>query len=160
MANPSREIVLLHSQSISANGAGSAIVVPPDFVSVIIRANASGVATGTSPTLNFFIQQGFRDVGASDVTDGLGILAASPTVWDDYAALTQITAQSSQFLRIFAAGGQGVTQPTAASDAALTAGTVRNGPLGMWWRIKWTVGGTTPVFPATYVTAQFINQPS
>lgn len=166
MSRPGQEIILLHSQTISANGTSSLIVVPVDYNACLIQMS-TGVPTGTSPTLQFFIQQGFRAVVAADNLDGLPLQGAGTlaTLFDDYATFPQVTgtaATQAAFIRIVAGSGA-VTNTdtrdasvTAASSSALGASIVRPGPLGMWWRIAWTVGGTSPAFPTCSITAQFM----
>lgn len=126
----------------------------PDWATAVILKLVSGAGTGTSPTLDVYIQQKLGTPGATQLAQEQ---PSGTATYDDYAAFTQVTTgASTQVLRIVGGGGQGTTQPTAASDAALTAGTVRNGPIGRIWRAKAKVGGTNPSFPGVSLVAVFI----
>lgn len=149
---PSRNYVLIQTQTITASGTSPIIVPPADFSSCII-ALVSGAVTGTSPTLNVYIQEAFRVPAATDVADiSTAAGAANYTVFDDAASFAQITTAGTQILR-WTGGGNAMN---AVGDAALTAGTVRNGPLGQAWRIKWVVAGTSPSFTSVSMWAKFI----
>lgn len=166
MAGPAKEIVLLPSTTLTATGQGFIIPIPQDFTGALIYFT-QGAPTGTSPTLNMVIQQGFRAVGSSDTVAGLGIAATAPTIWDDYASFAQVSGSAAvQVMRIFAGSGTSASNsPTASVTAAspsagLTASTIRPGPLGMFWRMAWVIAGTSPSYPSVVVTAQFLNQQS
>jgi hypothetical protein len=152
MPYPSRTLVLFPSATVSANTTSPKLIIIENYTSFIARASV-GTATGTSPTLDIYIQQGMRpDVGTEVAgTDAQGTDAN--IIWDDYAHFAQITASSQvKYLRVV--GGGNVS--SAASDAALSAGTIQNGPIGSLWRIKLVVGGTSPSFATTKVLVQFI----
>lgn len=165
MAKPSIEVIILPSQTIAANGnLSSFIIVPQDYWGCILNLS-TGTPTGTSPTLDVYIQQGFTAAGSADTMAGLIIQnTANPTLWDDYAHFAQVTstaASQSQYMRILAEiGTSAANSPTAvisnAQSGALAASTVQPGPFGMFWRILWKVGGTSPSFPTVGITAQFV----
>jgi hypothetical protein len=166
MAQSAKEVIIVPSQTIIATGNSPAVVVPVDYVSAILYFNV-GSAAGTTETMNMVIQQGFRAPAVADNFAGAGLSATTPTIWDDYISFAQVTTSSGvQVARIFASTGTSAANgPTASIGAAsatggLTAGTVKPGPLGMWWRAIWTVAGTSPSYGTVYVTAQFINQQS
>ncbi len=145
MSAPPREVCIITQTTITANGNGPVIVMPAFYGGAILLATA-GIPTGTSPTLDVFIQQGFTaqistDSNSLDITN-----PALPTIWDDYAHFATFgfnAAAQSQVMRIFAASGIPAANnfPTAsvtvAQSGALAASTVQQGPLGMFWRVLW-----------------------
>jgi hypothetical protein len=122
-----------------------------------------GTATGTLPTLDMYIQQGFRALAAGDTTVGIDTLTTTYTIWDDVVHFAQVTAGPGvQILRWI--GGPGTSAAntpfasfSAAKDAALAVSTVATGALGSVWRLKWVIGGTTPVYPTTWMLGQFLQ---
>lgn len=153
MPHPSREQILIPLSTLTATVTYTDCVMPDWATAVILKLVSAG-GTGTSPTLDVYIQQKIGTAASGQLAQ------AEPSgtdLYDDFAAFTQCTAAAStQILRIVGGGGQGTTQPTAASDAALTAGTVRNGPIGRVWRAKAKVGGTNPSFTGVNLVAVFI----
>lgn len=152
MPHPSRELILIPLSTLTATVTYTDCVMP-DWATAVILKLVVGSTTGTSPTLDVYIQQKIGTAASGQLAQ------AEPSgtdLYDDFAAFTQATAAATQILRIVGGGGQGTTQPTAASDAALTAGTVRNGPIGRVWRAKAKVGGTNPSFTGVNLVAQFI----
>lgn len=162
MAKPACEVTLLSSRTITANGTSSGVcIIPGDYWGALLYLTV-GTVTGTSPTLDLYIQQGWTALVAGDTVDGLMITSpAIPSVFDDFAHWTQITGTGNQTCRILAEiGTSAANSPTAAftvaQDAALGAGIVKAGPLGQAWRVKYVVGGTSPSFAAVSLTAQFV----
>ena len=161
MQQNSRNIVILPSQTISANGNSGMIGIPEGYNAVTLYLNV-GTATGTLPTLDIYIQQGFKALASTDLTAGLDAQASSFTIWDDYIHFTQVTAgPGTQVCRVFdGCGTSAANAPTASitagSDAALAAATVRAGDIGTAWRVKWVVGGTTPSYPTVWILGQFV----
>lgn len=165
MAKPTQEVCLLHSQSISANGTSQGVcIIPQDYWAAILYM-VTGTPTGTSPTLDIYVQQAFTALISTDTVDGLMLTSSAiPSIFDDYLHFPQVTGTAStqkSVARILAEIGTSATNsPTAnftvANDAALAAGTIQPGPLGMAWRVKWVVGGTSPVFPTVSIIAQFL----
>lgn len=154
----SREVVLLASQTITTNGSSSDINVPMGWQAATISINASTV-TGTSPTFNFFVQKKLRQAASTDL---VGTDATGTAIYDDVLAFTQINTNSTRIASLAtgaAAGSANTTVITTADwlqqDGALTAGDIRIGPIGPLWRVKWTVGGTSPS-GSFFVTAQLI----
>jgi len=143
----SRTMVLLASVVRTASGQGGIIVPIGRFTSARIWLNVTA-ASGTSETLNVLIQDGMRDIQAGAVE---GDATAGAYVWDDYGAFDQMTAVGTDYIRTV--GGGNVVHT--GSDSALTAGTVRNGPIGDVWRVDWNIAGTNPSF-TFYVLAQLI----
>jgi hypothetical protein len=163
MAQQTREVVLIASQTISANGNGPIILQPNGYAGVILNL-ITGTPTGTSPTLDVYIQQAFTAVISTDTSALDTTNTAIPTIFDDYAHFAQVTGTAStqnQFMRILnGTGTSAANAPTAnvlvASSGALAASTVNPGPLGMFWRILWKVSGTSPSFPTVTLSAQFL----
>lgn len=102
-----------------------------DSLLVLVNVTAAGTATGQ---VNLYIQ---------DTWDG-------GTSWDDMAASTNISLGTTTGTQRFVIQGRiatSITQGTAVSNAALTAGTVRSGPFGDRIRLVEKVASTsgTPV---------------
>lgn len=162
MAKLVQEITLLSSRTITANGTGTGVcIVPGDYWGALLYLTV-GTVSGTSPTLDLYIQQGWTALISTDTVDGLMVTSAAiPSVFDDYLHWTQITGTGNQVARILATvGTSAANSPTAsflaAQDAALAAGTIKPGPLGQAWRVKYVVGGTSPSFAGVSITAQFV----
>lgn len=147
---PSKTIVLLPGSTFTTTGAGSEVINIEGYTSAIIRLTSTTV-TGTNPTMDVRIQTGTKANNAATAT-GQEPPAGASLVWDDYAAFTQQTAAGVHYLRIVAGGNVA----HAASAAALTAASVRNGPLGSRWRVHVTIGGTNPSFAGVDVVAELI----
>ena len=93
--------------------------------------------SGAGATLTVYIQNGLRSAGTGA---SVGDDADGAKIWDDFVAFDAMTATSRQWLRLVGGG----SLLSAASDAALAADTVRNGPLGGPMRIKYNISGSTP----------------
>jgi hypothetical protein len=142
-----RTIVLLSSAARTSSGQGVLVTIPGRFTAAKIRLRVSA-ASGTSETLNVFIQDGMRDIETGDLE---GTDVGGSYVWDDFAAFTQMTGAGNNYIRVV--GGGNVVH--AGSDSALSAASVRNGPIGDVWRVDWNIGGTNPSF-TFYVLAQLL----
>lgn len=99
-----------------------------DRVSQLIIEATIGTVTGTSPTLNLYLQTKMPD-----------------ETWRDIAAFAQFTVAGSQILGMVSGGNS----LYAGTDGGLAAGTVKSMPLGAICRLKGVVAGTNPLFPAT-----------
>ena len=95
---------------------------------------------GTTPTLDVYVQQEIPIVAASDKGGGV---PSGTSVWDDVIHFTQVTTSTGTWVASVV-GGSGVA--AAIKDAALAAGTVRNGPIGSNWRVKYITAGTSPQY--------------
>ena len=84
-------------------------------------------ATGTSPTLDVYIQKLLPD-GAT---------------WVDLIHFTQATGAVVRWVSVV---GTAMSADIAVQDAALTVATVRAALLGSVWRVKYVIGGTNPSF--------------
>jgi hypothetical protein len=136
MAND-REIVLLGPATVTTSGVGPDINLPQGFTSAIITAVVQTVS-GTLPTLNIYVQNKLPQAAATDTS---GLLPTGTAIYDDLISFAQSTTSTTTQVCRIVGGGNTVN---AQSDAALAAGTVRNGPIGGTWRIKYVVSGTTP----------------
>lgn len=99
-----------------------------------------GTVSGTAPTLNCYIQRGHR------MSDGT-------YTWADFISMTQLTASNAQCWVTVTGSGE---EMGAASDAALAAGQIRNGPIPSMIRAKLVKGGTNPSFGAAELTLELI----
>lgn len=102
--------------------------------SCAIHVSATNTA-GTTPTLDIFFQDGLNGV-----------------IWNDRIHFTQISgALSGANLAAGIAGTSANLPVTTYQDGALAAGTIVNGPLGPWARLKFVVGGTAgPLYNITF----------
>lgn len=143
MPHPSKTIVLLPSTTATATATAAGHVNLPDQFTGFIAKLTVSAASGT-PTLNVRIQRGIRDIVLADDTvigdTTTGAITTAGIIWDDYAAFTQATATGTWYISVVGSG----EEVYVASDGALAAGQVRNGPIGTLWRIQYTIGGGTP----------------
>lgn len=145
----SREIVLLGTTTITTSGTiAGTCVLPQGYTAAILHLNCVTVS-GTSPTLNVYIQHAFSTVAATDV---IGSAPTGADKYQDLISFTQCTTTGNVAVALVVGGGNIAVMQ---QDATLTAATVNNGPIGSLWRIKYTVGGTSPSFAIT-MAAQFI----
>jgi len=133
-----RTIVLLASGIRTSSSQGSEITVPPGFQDVRLVLSVTA-ASGTTPTLNVFLQDGIIFAAAADIAQAR---TTGTKTWNDFAAFAQVVAAAVRHIGITPGGNF----EAAAQNAALTAATIRSGPLGQRWRVKWAVGGTSPSF--------------
>lgn len=130
-------VIRLIQDRVSSVTDGSAVIAEYgglqnyDSLLVLINVTAAGTATGQ---VNLYVQ---------DTWDG-------GTSWDDMAASGNISLGTTTGTQRFVIQGRiatTITQGTAVSNGALTAGTVRSGPFGDRIRILEKVGSTggTPV---------------
>jgi hypothetical protein len=81
--------------------------------------------------LDVYIQQEIPIVGASDTW---GLVPTGTAVWDDVAHFTQVTTATGTWIASVVGGGN---VAAIKKDAALAAATVRSGPIGSNWRVKY-----------------------
>lgn len=95
-----------------------------------------GTVTGTTPTLNVYIQK----------------LSPDGVTWQDIASSTQVVAstQKQSFTTISAS-----QVPFTPTDATLTQTTMKLAQMGSIWRVKWVIGGTNPSFGSVAVWGNF-----
>jgi len=141
-------IVLFATATVNGDITGPELVLPAGYSRMIIKLQ-NGAATGTTPTLNCYVQEGVRDVVAADI---VGSRPTGSVVWNDYVAFTQTTTTATRYARI----KEGSSVEAVAADAALAAGTIRNGPIPQRVRVKIDVGGTNPSFATVSVIAELM----
>lgn len=142
-----REVVLLGAATQSTTGVGNDINLPQGYTAAIITLAVTSV-TGTSPTLNVYLQNKLPQAASTDLT---GTLPTGTAIYDDCLSFTQVSTTGTQVAR-WVGGGNVVA---ANNTSALSAGTIANGPIGGTWKIAYTLGGTSPVFNFN-VTAELI----
>lgn len=111
---------------ITASGATGPLLADSDVATLAITVTASAV-TGTSPSAVFTAE---RCVPGADYPPDSG------TGWD--------TAHGVSATALTAAGTKTITLPPNVSAS---------GEVAAWWRLKWTVTGTTPSFTISVATA-------
>jgi hypothetical protein len=124
----SLNVELLASTTAAATASGSTFGVDR-FTAFTVRLNVSA-ASGTSPTLNVYIQK--------LVPNG----SRPSTVWHDIISFTQLTTTGTRISEMVEGGNAEV----ALSQAALAAGTVQNALIGSYHRVHYVIGGTNPSF--------------
>jgi hypothetical protein len=153
-----REIVLLAPTVLTTSGTGPDINAIQAWQAAVISINASTIS-GTLPTFNFFIQ---KKLGQAQASDLVGNPPTGTAIYDDLLAFTTITTNTTRITQVCTSAQTPTANSTlittadwAQSDAAMTAGDIRVGPLGGLWRVKFVMGGTTPQGTFT-VTTQLI----
>ena len=134
-----RQIVLLASSTQTTSGTGNDIVLPQGFTSAIVSLNVNTVS-GTSPTMNVYIQNKVAQALSTDLT---GALPTGTAIYDDLISFTQMTTSSSTQICRIVGGGNAVG---AQHNKSLGAASVASGPIGGTWNVAWTHGGTSPSF--------------
>lgn len=84
-------------------------------------------ASGTSPTLDLYIQKRLPD----------------SSTWQDIAHFAQNTGSAGKQILSFVSSGNSIA---AVQTDALTVNTVKTTLIGAEWRVRWVVGGTSPSF--------------
>jgi len=111
---------------ITATGETGPLAVNSDTATLTVTVTASAV-TGTTPSATFTAERSLP--GADFPPDG-------STGWDDGNAVSATA--------LTAAGTKTITLPPSVNAS---------GEVGAWWRLKWTVTGTTPSFTISVATA-------
>lgn len=142
MINVPQRLVLQPSTTSTTSSNGGLLNLPGAFMGCILHLNVSA-ASGTSPTFNVFVQDVLQPASATDTILNPPTNNTAVQVFDDFAAFTQATAAGDWLIRNYALG---TSIGNAKSDGSLAAGTVRPGPVGMYWRVRWVIAGTTPSF--------------
>lgn len=132
-----REICLLASTAVTTTGTGPDINLIQAFQAAIVSVNVSA-ATGTSPTIDVYVQNKLGQAASTDLSGGFPTGAA---IYDDILHFAQMTTTGTRVFRIATAGGN---QETAQQLNALAAASAKTGPLGGMWRVSYVVGGTSP----------------
>lgn len=149
MKYSSQDVILLPQTTAVSSSTGSVLNIPEGYISCILCVQCTA-ASGTSPTLNVFVQDQLFPAAAADTVLAKG---TGTVIFDDFYAATQITGTATKVVRFSGSSLVGTANAAsittcdyAISDAALTAGSIRPGPLGNLWRVKYTIGGTSPSF--------------
>lgn len=155
-----REICLLGPTAVTTSGTGPDINLVQGWQAAIITFVTSTVS-GTSPTFDVFVQ---RKLGQPAATDTSGNAPTGTAIYDDLLHFTQTTTSgttrvinvSSGYVPATTANATALTTADwAQQDAAIGAANLRVGPIGGQWRVKFTIGGTSPAGTIS-VTAQLI----
>jgi hypothetical protein len=134
-----RRVVLLKPTTAAASSVDTLPLDVAGYTAAIIALNVTA-QSGTTPTLDVYIQQEIPVVGSNDTW---GQVPQGASVWDDVVHFTQVTASTGTWVASIV-GGSSVA--AVLKDAALAAATVRNGPIGSNWRVKYVIAGTTPSY--------------
>lgn len=147
-----RDVVLLGLTTATTTGTGPDINVIQGWQAAVVTVNVLTVS-GTTPTLNVFIQNKFNEPAATDLS---GLIPTGTAIYDDLLAMTTATTTNTTTLARMVTMGPGISTvatpsvsgPIAYANSlnALTAGTWRVGPIGGLWRVSFVLGGTTPSF--------------
>lgn len=158
----SQDVILLPTTTDTGNGNGNDLNIPDGYIGAIICIQVTA-ASGTSPTLNVYVQDKLFPAASGDLVLAKGTGTA---VYDDFYASTQFTTGTATKVMRFTTVGEAPTANAssittcdyAIADATLTAGSVRPGPMGNIWRVKYKIGGTSPSYTFN-VTAKLIPWP-
>lgn len=141
-----RRIVIVPQRTVSAAGTTNSVKTLPSeiskYTSCILALNVTA-QSGTSPTLDIYVQQEFP-IAAS--TDAALSVPSGTSVWNDFVHFTQVAGTTGTWFATVTGGSNTIG---ALKDAALSAGTAINGAIGSSWRVKEVVGGTSPSFTYT-----------
>jgi len=126
---------LFTTATLTASASGAKIPGIEKYTSALFQLTV-GTVTGTSPTLNCYIQT----------------LLPDNTTWQDIVSFTQVTASTSNQIAHFVTGAASIA---AVQTEALAAGSIKAIGLGCFLRVRAVVGGTNPSFGNTVVYASF-----
>lgn len=121
------------ARAATTNSSGNEVGI--EMYSQVIVELAVTVASGTTPTLNVYLQQ----------------LLPDGTTWNDIGAFTQMTGTGTRVMAMVAGGNSEFAQ----GSGALTAGTMRATPLGDTHRVRAVIGGTNPSFTFSVVARYY-----
>jgi hypothetical protein len=121
---------LVPSAARTTSGDSGAIVINDmDMSNVLIRLSVSA-ASGTSPTLDVYFQQSL-DGGST---------------WVDVAHYPQVTSALTNPHYVSLAVGASNAINASVGDGTIAANSLGTSLVSNVWRIKWTIGGTSPSF--------------
>lgn len=123
--------------TLTASTSGAKIPGIEKYTSALFYLQC-GTVTGTSPTLNCYIQT----------------LLPDNSTWQDIASFTQIVASTASRVVHFVTGA---SSEAAVQTEALAAGSVKAIGLGHFIRVRCVIGGTNPSFASVTVTANFFE---
>ena len=127
---------IFSTTTLAASASGAKLPGMEKYTSALFVVT-SGTVTGTSPTLNVYIQT----------------LLPDGSTWQDIVSFTQITAATSRIAHFVT----GAASEAAVQTEALTAGSIKAIGLGNFIRVRCVVGGTNPSFADVIVTANFFE---
>jgi hypothetical protein len=141
-----REVILLNS-TVTTSSTGPDINLIQGWQAAIVSAKASAVS-GTSPTFDLYVQ---KQLGQCATGDLVGGMPTGTDIYDDVLHFTQITTNTTRIAQLCTAAMAPTanaalitTADWAVQDAAIAAATIRVGPIGGLWRLKYVVAGTSP----------------
>lgn len=137
-----RKVILVPPRTVSAAGTNVlslSPVVVTGYTSVIFALNVTA-QSGTTPTLDLYIQQ---ELPVTAGTDAVGGVPSGTSIWNDFVHFTQVTTSIGAWFASVT-GGSNATGPQ--KDGTLAAATVISGPIGSRWQVKEIVGGTSPSY--------------
>lgn len=161
MSQPNtRAVCLLGLTTVTTSAVGNDINLIQGWDAAILSVTLA-TTSGTSPTFDVYVQKRIPQAAATDTT---GIIPTGTAVYDDILHFTQLTTNgvrlshiSENYSPALTANATSMTTADwAQSDAALGAATLRVGPIGGTWRVKYVVGGTSPSTVLS-VTAELTN---
>jgi hypothetical protein len=143
-----REIVLLNTSGTTTSATGPDINLIQGWQAAVVSLNL-GTVSGTLPTFDVYIQ---KKIGQAAATDTAGNVPTGTAIYDDLIHFTQMTTTGIRITQVCTGSQSPTANATVCttadwlqSDAALTAGDIRVGPIGGLWRVKFVIGGTSPV---------------
>lgn len=128
---------LFTSATVTASVSGAKIPGVEKYTSALFQLEV-GTVSGTSPTLNVYIQT----------------LLPDNSTWQDIVSFTQVTSSTSHQIAHFVTGASSLA---AVQTEALSAGTIKAISLGFYIRVRCVVGGSTPSFGTTVVYGNFFE---
>jgi len=142
---------VLFNATVTTSVTGNDINIPQGFSAAIVTATTS-TTSGTSPTFDVFIQKQLPQATVGASADLASSIPTGTSIYDDVLHFTQITANTTRVAHISTAIVPSLTANAttlttadwAQQDAGLGAATERVGAMGGDWRVKITVGGTSP----------------
>lgn len=128
----SEAVALFASAARTADTTGDIFGVSR-FSAAIIHLDVTA-ASGTSPTLDLYIQQRIPDGNRPSST------------WHDLIHFTQMTTTGGRVAYFVSAGNSEVVEENVTSSSTLAAGTIRTAVIGTHWRAQAEIAGTNPSF--------------
>ena len=126
---------IFSTTTLAASASGAKLPGVEKYTSALFQLGV-GTVTGTSPTLDVFIQT----------------LLPDGSTWQDILAFTQVTSSTSSQKGWFVSGAASVA---VVKTEALAAATAEPIGLGNYIRVRCKVGGTNPSFGNVVVYANF-----
>ncbi len=126
ISGPYSQTEVIRASAAATTSSTSDVLGNLDRVSKLIIQVKTTASSGTSPTLNVYVQ----------------IQLPNGTDYMDIGSFTQFTGTANHYMAIVSGGNS----TAVVTDGTLTAGTILNVPFPQYWRIKWVVAGTSPSF--------------